>query len=225
LIASALPDTLKAESKQPYRIRLIVHPVPLRVAYATTATLVPQLIEEHSPDFILHIGVAGGRDYYALETLAHSSGYGSLDVDNKTGDAEAEAHWISQGVPESLGVGWDTKDVLDRWERGVQLNTPGTEQDESQLPMNGIPGGLVRLSTDAGRYLCEFSLMTSLAYRWLDAQSPDAGDLETERLGKAAFLHVPNGDTPEIIEKGVKVAVAAIHSLVASWESGRRASK
>jgi hypothetical protein len=131
-------------------------------------------------------------------------------------------------------VGWDEADVLKRWEREV-WETEERAGLADPIPVS-TPGGMaigksagtksvVRLSRDAGRYLCEFALMESLSRRWLEARKHDDGDGQRgvdSREGKVAFLHVPGGYTMGDITRGVRVAEAAIRSLVASWEEGRR---
>ena len=118
-----------------------------------------------------------------------------------------------------------------------------------RLPRKAV----VKLSKDAGRYLCEFILMCSLVYRYREAlqqgqtrTSPSptpAGTLEERseqseqiqdqqelrpydgtdsKLGKVAFLHVPNGIEYMDIAKGVMVAESAIKAVIASWEDGFR---
>lgn len=172
----------------------------------------PKLISKHDPDFILHIGVAGGRDCYSLETRAHRDGYRIKDVDDKDGFSRGESHWKKEGVPDVLLVGWDEADVLRRWERGVEeglkergflgpVSQTGSETASTSAPARGSsvnltsnsiwgPGataanvaaavakaraeenrkrGVVKLSRDAGRFLCEYALFESLSVRWIDA--------------------------------------------------------
>ena len=103
---------------------------------------------------------------------------------------------------------------------------------------------VVKLSADAGRFLCEYALYESLSRRWLDAHkereeeakgrqtrssepsahsvSHSTGEPAQERLGRVAFLHVPGWTGVEDINRGVMVAEEAIRALVASWEDGYR---
>lgn len=218
-----------------YKIRLIVHSSPVRVAYATAATLLPQLIATHNPDYVLHIGMAGGRDHYTLETIAHRDNYKIKDIDDRDGWKDGEHAWKKESVPECLQVSWDEADVLQRWEREVwEIEEKLGLVDSTPVP---IPGGLrlrkgagtksvVRLSRDAGRFLCEFALMQSLSRRSVEArkEQKDASgsSARDSREGKVAFLHVPGGHTADDIARGVRIAESAIRSLVGSWEEGRR---
>ncbi|ETN46429.1 uncharacterized protein HMPREF1541_00613 [Cyphellophora europaea CBS 101466] len=274
LIASALPATLASQpppSKpvatnndtnipvpptSAYRIRLISHPTAIRVAYATVVTILPTLTAQHTPDYIFHIGMAGGRDHYTLETVAHRDNYKIKDVDERDGWKDGEYAWKKAGLPSALHVGWDEADVCERWEREVRereeelgLLDPHAEPAPqgsrgaeavsaaaaAATPRYGEWGrevrrrlrSVCRLSTDAGRFLCEFTLFESLGRRWLEARGKlDKQGEEQEnrenKEGKVAFLHVPGAFGPEDVERGVRVATAAIRSLVGSWEEGRR---
>jgi pyrrolidone-carboxylate peptidase len=189
-------------------IRLIVHPEQIRVAYATVARVAPELIAKHEPDYIMHIGMAGGRDHYTLETLARRDGYKIKDVDDKEGLVAGELKWRALGLPETIWTGWDENDVLARWRGDVARTCPGDEK------------AVVRLSRDAGKFLCEFILYNSLAQRTME--SP-IGDLNGQRRnGKAAFLHVPGGIDEVAIARGRNIAESAIRAFVGSWEEGFR---
>ena len=212
-----------------------MHPSPVRVAYATVSTLIPQLIATHDPDYVLHIGMAGGRDHYTLETIGHRDNYKIKDIDDRDGWKDGEHAWKKENVPECLQVEWNEADVVKRWEREVW------ELEERlglfDIPPTTIPGvvrpgketgtkSVVRLSRDAGRFLCEFALMESLSRRWLQARDEEKDSSQQSasdsREGKVAFLHVPGGYGVDDIFRGVRVAESAIRSLVASWEEGRR---
>ncbi|KAK2806730.1 hypothetical protein FQN50_005725 [Emmonsiellopsis sp. PD_5] len=64
----------------------------------------------------------------------------------------------------------------------------------------------VRLSEDAGRYLCEFIFYTSLAQAWREG-----------RDRSVVFLHVPGQTDEESVEEGKEVAVALVKTLVRCW--------
>jgi len=291
LIASALPDELPPPtsfsasypSKAAYKVRLILHPSAIRVSYSTVSEIVPELVRLHDPDFIMHIGMAGGRDCYSLETRAHRDGYRIKDVDNCDGYLCGECRWKRDGVPDVLYTGWDEGDVLRRWEQGVEeslrrkgflgpattavSNDAGEKKEDGAEQATGTGTGFVwgrhvdpnanasvterraeenrkkaavKLSRDAGRFLCEYALYESLSRRWVEAQKvveegqrqrqdlnrsvhpwPQA-TLASERLGKVAFLHVPGWTGVEDINRGVMIAEEAIRALVSSWEDGFR---
>ena len=172
----------------------------MRVAYNTVSSTFPDLLAQHDPDFVLHIGMAGGRDCYSLETRAHRDGYRIKDVDDSDGFSCGEVVWKREGVPDCLLVHWDEDDVLRRWEQGVERGlvdrgflssplAPASPTPASKAPTGPIKTiwgtaatqhppsraeehkkrGVVKLSRDAGRFLCEFALFESLSLRWADA--------------------------------------------------------
>ena len=190
-------------------IRVIVHPSPIRVSYPTVAAVVPPLLARYDPDYIVHIGMAGGRDHYTLETCAHRENYRVRDVDNCDGYLAGERRWRIEGFPEKLEGLWHGKDVLSRWREEL------TDESEKALPD-------VRLSHDAGRFLCEFIYYESLSVRF---QQTRAGLLDAHgnsREGKVCFLHVPGETDEQNLATGAQIAEAAIRSVVGSWEEGMR---
>jgi hypothetical protein len=155
------------------------------------------------------MGMAAGRDYYALETRAHRDGYRIRDVDGRDGYLDGESRWRrevgadGQILPDMLECGWEIEDVEHRWRSELGL---GEERQEGEEPR-------IKMSVDAGRYLCDFIFYESLSLRWKEG---------TERAGKVCFFHMP-GETDEAsVQKGVMVAEAAIRSVVGSWEGGVR---
>jgi pyrrolidone-carboxylate peptidase len=244
LIASALPDELyphpssSAATKSPaYKIALIVHPAAIRVSYSTVSTTVPALVSSLNPDFILHIGMAGGRDCYSLETRAHRDNYRIKDVDDADGMTWGEQRWRRENVPEVLYVGWEEGDVLRRWEEGVktglaergflgraEMERERTQREQSQNapaptptsvpvlarghgPVNlmwgtsNVPASatkadehrrkaVVKLSADAGRFLCEYALFESLSRRWVDARAAEDKERDPAVAAAAAAAAV-----------------------------------
>jgi hypothetical protein len=171
---------------------------------------VPQLLARYDPDYVFHIGMAGGRDYYALETRAHRDGYRIRDVDGRDGFLDGEARWKKESrgaggelLPDVLECGWGVEDVERRWRAELGL---GREEAEAEEPR-------VKMSVDAGRFLCDFIFYESLSVRWREGK---------DRVGKVCFFHVP-GETDEgSLQTGARVAEAAIRSVVGSWEDGVR---
>lgn len=190
-----------------------------------------------APDLILHIGLAAGREFYTLEKGAHSRGYGAIpDVDEeKFPDHEAEKLWPSKKFPGKLRTGFDTEDVLERWQQELRYASNASEES---LPVNGKDSDVghvskitkatdartqevfrngharghretpdVRLSANAGNYMCGFIYYNSLAHYY----SMDSGHLPV------AFLHVPDlSSSKERLDTGREVAVALIRALVES---------
>lgn len=272
---SALPEELyppasntSADGKAktpPYKITLIIHPSAIRVSYSTVSTLVPNLVKQHSPDFILHIGMAGGRDCYSLETRAHRDGYRIKDVDDADGFTWGEGRWKKEGVPDVLYVAWDEQDVLRRWEQGVQtglaergflgraaqdkvradqllldnaLSSSGPRPaihparggdanvmwGTGNMPVSSSRAddhrrkGTVKLSCDAGRFLCEYALFESLSRRWLDAQQSresenddqEPGSSDSARDAPATSSIAPSATDADTVHPPTTVADAAL---------------
>lgn len=169
-----------------------MHPWPIRVAYASVLAEVPTLYETTSPrpDLILHLGLAAGRDYFALERGAHRSVFGkNKDVDGQTFPRE-ESDKLWGGLPDFLRTGFDTGDLWRRW--------------RSKLADKSID---IRESADAGNYLCGFIYYTSMAQfvRSKDEERP------------VLFMHTPDLPTEEELEKGRETVIALIRGMVDSW--------
>ncbi|PGH28473.1 hypothetical protein GX50_08789 [[Emmonsia] crescens] len=327
LIASALPKIITlpqtSPTSAPRRILIHTHPTPIRVAYSAVRTAIPAIIDafknDHDgrpPDFVLHIGMASTRDYYAVETVAHRDDYRITDVDGDIGFEEGEAVWKAVGLPEVLrpgpftmpgdgeldggGNGNGDRDgdgdengnenaaprkpsttvyatggvsatiVTDtttttsnatttttttttttmtsssspspdeeeqqqqQQEQKQEEHTPTrntttttvpstTSQTQTQTQTQTSPTppdahflktwqsfaprkADVRLSADAGRYLCEFIFYTSLAHAYRE-----------RRNRSVIFLHVPGRTDDEGIQIGREVAVGLVRCLVACW--------
>ena len=108
-IASTLPALIPKSPKNQTPINIHVHHEPIRVAYNTVVDLVPQILPPAnplcpSPDIVLHIGLAAGRNYFTIEQGSHSHGYGKIpDVDGQRfEDSAAEEHFPSSKYPHKL---------------------------------------------------------------------------------------------------------------------------
>ncbi|KAM9330572.1 pyroglutamyl-peptidase 1 [Gastrophryne carolinensis] len=132
------------------RVDLQVYEIP--VEYQAVQRLIPDLWTKHNPEFIVHVGVSGPADMVTLEKCGHNSGYQSLDVSQFCPDS----HCCVDGGPECLHSVFDLDTVCKR------ATAAETEVDFT-------------LSTDAGRYLCDFTYYTSLQ----------------KSQGKSVFIHVP----------------------------------
>ncbi|KAE8452722.1 hypothetical protein EG329_013981 [Mollisiaceae sp. DMI_Dod_QoI] len=139
--------------------------------------------------------MASGRKFYSIERRAHRDGYHMRDVDNQFLNDELlhkrlGKEWIWDGLPTELLSAVDVDDVWKRWR--VNLMSGGEERD-------------VRVSEDAGRYLCDFIYYSSLA--------------EVERRGeekRVLFLHVPVEADEGSVRRGVEITVELIRAVVVS---------
>lgn len=165
----------------------------MKVAYTAVRELVPKLWQGKKIDYAIHIGMASGRKFYSVERRGHRDGYNMKDVDRELlGDAERRKFegddWIWHGMPEELLSSLDIDDVWKRWRAA-------------------LPGKDIRISEDAGRYLCDFIYFSSLAY--LEKKEEDR---------RVVFLHVPVNADDIAIENGIEITIELIRALV---QSGR----
>lgn len=141
-IASRLPSHLPPlRAKDPNsrhvtqlvpKVRILVHPEPIRVNYKVVRSLVPTFYETYhgrKVDIVIHIGMAGLRPYYCIERTGHRDGYKHPDVDGeKLGDEEErqnpDDHGIWSGLPEKIKTDLDVEDVLARWQGHSAVSTP-----------------------------------------------------------------------------------------------------
>lgn len=121
------------------------------------------------------------------------------DVDHEfLGDESAQKNlgeeWIWHNLPHELLSSLDVDDVWKRWRLNLSEKTQegGKELD-------------VRISEDAGRYLCDFIYFSSLA------------ELEKKREDRRVlFLHVPVEADEESVRRGVDITVELIRAVVVS---------
>ncbi|TLD13825.1 uncharacterized protein PgNI_04828 [Pyricularia grisea] len=203
-------------------VRIQKYPSPIRVNYQTVRELVPTLwgdkpgeqpaatAEEQQQqegsgvpkiDLMIHIGMAGPRRYHSIERRGHRDGYRGLDVDGlPLADEERHARegekWIWHGLPREIETDLLLDDVLDRWKGYVPWDAD------------------VRVSEDAGRYLCDFIYYSSLAHLYRK------GDHR-----RVVFLHVPVDVTDEALRKGVDLTLQLIRSALESERSGLAAER
>ncbi|PGH19233.1 hypothetical protein AJ80_04098 [Polytolypa hystricis UAMH7299] len=239
LISSALPKTLSqpTPTNSPRQINLHTHPNPIRVSYSAVRTSVPAVTDAfkqanngREPDITIHIGMASTRSYYSVETQAHRDGYRITDVDGEIGYEYGELRWRREGMPSVLRPGLNTETTTlattltpTPTPTSTTVMPPPTES-KPVVPVSPSPPDAtllkvwraflpdtidVRLSDDAGRYLCEFITYTSLARA-----------LREGHKGAVVFLHVPGWTDEDSVETGRDVAVALVRALVACWVDG-----
>lgn len=202
-IAARLPDYLPADRAKDAAhrsapglppVRIVRLPEAVRTSYEYTREIVPRLWDdaERSIDYAIHLGMAGPQLVYSIERRGHRDGYGARDVDGKLlGDErrreEEGDRWIWHGVPHELLSDFDIDDVHRRW---VQRSPKNLD---------------LRVSEDAGHYLCDFIYFSSLAHLW-----------KQNRPKKVVFFHVPLHSDAESLQRGVELALTLIRSVVES---------
>lgn len=188
-VASTLPAIIPATAAHPDPIRIIVHPWPVRVSYQSVEDLIPKLFRpfDPKPDAILHIGLAAGRKYFAMEHGAYRSIYDkNKDVDGHTFSVERSRRQWSD-LPEYLETGFDTDELWKRWRR--ELTDPDID---------------IRRSADPGNYLCGFIYYSMLA-KYMRAGQGDR---------PVMFLHVPDLPEPKDVARGREAAKTLIRAMV-----------
>ncbi|KAF2678872.1 peptidase C15, pyroglutamyl peptidase I-like protein [Lentithecium fluviatile CBS 122367] len=225
-IASRLPTSL------PGNIELTIHPAAVPVAYHPVIDLLPGLIEKVQPDIALHIGVAAGRKYFAVEQTSRKGVYWfSRDVDGEVFEnAEGEALWGDQ--PEKLSTDLDLEAVVQDWQtRTENVTWPPSLSSSSFLSKIATPSSPVSVSLggDTLDVLEEQSQIDSDEVRWSDAVGSYlcafiyyADMVEMSRNGKAqrrdvSFMHVPMLESEEELSVGVDVTIELVQALVRSW--------
>lgn len=212
-IASTLPALIPATDDFPTPIHIYVHDEAVRVAYNHVVNFIPGFLPPANPitpapDIVLHIGLAAGRPYYTLEKGAHGRGYGEIpDVDGeKFPDHVANEKFPPELFPYVLHTSFDTTDVVTRWQSNLGHSSADAQPPpHAQIPSTSVPD--VRLSPDAGNFMCGFIYWNSLAHYF--------SMNENER--PVAFMHVPDlSDSDEKLETGRNVAIALIKALVES---------
>ncbi|KAH7085239.1 pyroglutamyl peptidase-like protein type I [Paraphoma chrysanthemicola] len=206
-VASTLPALIPVSPNNKTPIHVHVHHEAVRVAYNHVVDFVPKLLPPNNPinpkpDIILHIGLAAGRKYFTLEQGAHGRGFGNIpDVDGERfPDSQAEKTFPCSKYPTVLKTSFDTSDVLARWKANLGYTSVEGNASDDDSPD-------VRLSPDAGNFLCGFIYYNSLAHYY--------SIKEDER--PVAFLHVPDLTYSEDkLREGWDVAVALIKALVES---------
>ncbi|KAK4464159.1 hypothetical protein QBC42DRAFT_337110 [Cladorrhinum samala] len=179
-------------------IRLLVHPEPIHVSYRTVRSLVPTL-HSQKPDIVVHVGMAGPRAYYSIERRGHRDGYQMQDVDGKyLADYEDvnSDDWVWKDLPEEIETDFDCEDVLRKWK-----NYSPRYSD-------------LRISEDAGHYLCDFIYFSSLAELYKKGKREGEGGGEGEVRKKVIFLHVPSDASEGAVLRGRELLLQLVRGVV-----------
>lgn len=181
--------------------------------------LLPKILEDFArdhngtrPDLTVHIGIAPNRRWYAVETRAFRDNYRITDIDEKLGYDDGEKIWKEKGLP---AVMYPLPVDADRASEAKGSEYTGHYQVTPFPPnrhflqtwqSNAPPGTDVRISDDAGRYMCEFIFYSSLALAY-----------EERRPQSVMFMHIPSATDDASLKLGAEAAVALIKSAVTCW--------
>ncbi|KAF1954987.1 peptidase C15, pyroglutamyl peptidase I-like protein [Byssothecium circinans] len=239
-IVSRLPTSL------PNNIELVVHPSAVPVAYHPVIDLLPGLYNSTQPDLSLHIGVAEGRTYFAVEQTSQRNVYSwSTDVNGQRfEDSEGEKIWADQAV--KLSTDLDLVAVVDDWQNRTEgIVWPPASSVGSSLQFNrrdAVPVDVVlkesvlesvpltrpteteltddpvRWSDAVGTYLCGFIFYAGMVQKTRTGMGADG----VAKKRDVAFMHVPMLKTEEELNFGRDVTVELVQSLVGSWRAQRK---
>lgn len=186
--------------------------------------IVEKLVVEHQPDLTLHMGVAEGRTYFAVEQTSNKYGYGLYDVDGREFTTE-ESDTVFAGQPDILSTEIDLQSVVGDWEKRTSdivwppelsansdMSVLGNSTVEVKLLEDVMETQDVRWSDDVGYYLCGFIYYTGMV---------EMGKNGKNKKRDVAFMHVPMLDTEELLNVGVDVTVELLQSLVQTWRAQR----
>ncbi|XP_071448829.1 pyroglutamyl-peptidase 1 [Hetaerina americana] len=170
--AVKLLPTLKLEEN--LGIKLIIEKIP--VSYDAVIDIVPTLWKTHNPLLFVHVGVSSIAKDITLETKANRSGYWKPDVDGNSPKSGCCPCGKDECISSSLDVEQICSEV-NKCERGT----------------------LACVSSDAGRYLCEFTYYTSLSFD----------------KDRTIFIHVPELDKPHTATELAEGIARVIKSMIA----------
>jgi pyroglutamyl-peptidase len=235
-IARRLPTTLSTPTGA---INVVVPDLPIPAKYHDIFTLTTSLIAEHKPDLVIHMGLAHGRTWFAVEKGAEREGYHEVPDMGRRVITRAESKKMFGKELARLDSSLDLESAVEAWKedvRGVKLSlgyAPGAAPgkggeakekgkkskgkpkqepaENSSTKMKGSSEQVdVRLSDDVGNYVCGFQYYVSL----LEMQK-STGRRNT------VFFHVPYLDDEEEISVGVRVTEGLIRTLMGVWEGGK----
>ncbi|KAI1266473.1 hypothetical protein F5Y18DRAFT_359134 [Xylariaceae sp. FL1019] len=205
-IASRLPSSLPG-------IQILVPPEPIPAVYHSILSIAPKLIQDHDPDIVLHIGVAVGRNYFAVEKSANRDAYNMHpDEDHKImTKAETKTIWGKESASK-LVTGFDLDVVVARWKSCLAAIVASAKTNSLKCGRDQLRTAAsfdVRATDIVGNYVCGLTYYTSLA--------------ELEKIGKrpgsAVFFHVPHSTSEIEVEKGLLVTVALIEALAEAYRN------
>ena len=199
LITSSLPGrvTLQHFSSGTATINITIHQAPVSVHFAELDELVPRLYDKKHYDFVLHTGVAPGIKWYEVETFARRSGYKNKDDSGgRPTDGDHSGYGGRQGPAqyETCVLDMGISEVLKAWKAQCKIKDAD-----------------LRVSRDAGLFVCEYITYASLAY--LHHQKDHL--LPLDQQTGVAFLHAPADRSDAMVGRGKEVYIALIKALVA----------
>lgn len=139
--------------------------------------------------------------------MAHRDSYYVSDVDGKMAYEDGERIWKEMKLPAVLSPGVSSSSSSSSLSTSSGLRPYPPENHFLDTWKSYVPAGTdVRVSNDAGRYLCEFIFYTSLAQAEVE-----------QRDRSVVFFHVPADYDDRHVECGKEAVIALIKTLVTCW--------
>lgn len=204
------------------------------------------LIKEHEPDIVLHMGLAHGRSYFAIEKGAEREGYHEVPDEGRRVFTRGENKKVFGKSEAKLESSLDLESVVDVWRDGVcgvmlavGRAAPGAAPGDAKArPREKAKEKEKEKGKKGGSKQKDIANVGSSgkgtgAGEQVDVRlSDDVGNyvcgfqyyvslLEMQKLtGKrnAVFFHVPYLEGEEDVAVGVRVTEGLVRALVGAWE-------
>jgi pyroglutamyl-peptidase len=213
-IARQLPKSLTCDGGE--SIDIVVPSDATPAAYHRILAQTTQLIEQHAPNLIVHIGLDVDSDpgVFKIERSAPKEGYHDIpDIDRKV-FTRAENKKLFAKAPASLVTTLDIDSAADIWQAACSSMTLPTAVAVSKSKPKGKGANKqqvdVRLSDDVGTYVCGLQYYSSMLHTQRKTGRSDV-----------VFLHVPKLEGEQAIDVGISVAEELIKALVATRVTSR----
>ncbi|KAF2832537.1 peptidase C15, pyroglutamyl peptidase I-like protein [Ophiobolus disseminans] len=211
-IARQLPTSIESHACE--TIIIVTPTAPTPAAYHKIFSQIPTLIEQHTPDLIVHMGldVDSSPGVFKLERSAPKEGYHDIpDIDRKVFTRAENKKTFGKSAA-SLVTTIDVDSAVEVWQTACSSLNPSNihiAKGKSKGKSNSMQMIDVRLSDDVGTYVCGFQYYVGM----LEMQ---------KQTGKrnVVFLHVPRVETEEEVRIGIRVAEELIRALVGVLGSG-----
>ncbi|KAH7412041.1 hypothetical protein DE146DRAFT_263705 [Phaeosphaeria sp. MPI-PUGE-AT-0046c] len=190
-------------------IRIIVPTEPTPAAYHKILAQTSQLIKQHAPAVIVHMGldVESSRGLFKVERSAPKEGYHDIpDIDRKV-FTRAENKTTFGKAPASLVTSLDIDSAVEAWVAACASlalpKDPGVSKTKPKGKKDGKQPIEVRSSDDVGTYVCGFQYYSSMLQTHHATGRRDI-----------VFLHLPKLESTEELEIGRKVTEELVKILV-----------
>lgn len=188
-------------------IQIIVPTKPMQAAYHDIKEQVTALIELHTPDIVVHMGLEldSRRGVFKVERSAPREGYHEFPDIRRKVFTRAENKKAFAKSPASLSTTLDIDAADEMWQASCASITlaKAASKNAKSNKSSDMQNVLVQLSDNVGTYVCGFCYYIAL----LHMQS-----LTGRR--HAVFLHVPPLETEADILVGVRVTQEVVRALV-----------